>query len=66
MVNLNTLKNKEEERGFVQQWLLEDFHTKRIYETLNHMSYVLKAQTSTQAKRRTIKLNSGVRLRFTC
>lgn len=41
-----------EERGFVQQWLLEDFHTKHIYEALNHMRYVLKATTSTQAKRR--------------
>lgn len=42
----------EEERSFVQQWLLEDFHTKHIYEALNHMRYVLKAQMWTQAKRR--------------
>ena len=42
----------EEERGFVQQWLLEDFHTRHIYEALNHMRYVLKATTYTQAKRR--------------
>ncbi len=42
----------EEERLFVQQWLLEDFHTKHIYEALNHMRYVLKATTKGQASRR--------------
>lgn len=42
----------EEERGFVRDWLLEDFHTKHIYQALNHMRYVLKAITETQAKMR--------------
>ena len=42
----------EEERGFVREWLLEDFHTKHIYQALNHMRYVLKATTDTQAKKR--------------
>lgn len=42
----------EEERGFVQDWLSEDFHTKHIYQALNHMRYVLKATTETQAKTR--------------
>lgn len=42
----------EEERAFVQEWLQEDFHTKHIYQALNHMRYVLKAVTQTQAKRR--------------
>ena len=42
----------EEERVFVQDWLQEDFHTKHIYQALNHMRYVLKAKTMTQAKRR--------------
>ncbi len=41
-----------EERGFVAEWKKEDFHTKRIYQALNHMRYVLKAITMTQAKRR--------------
>lgn len=41
-----------EERAFVQEWLQEDFHTKHIYQALNHMRYVLKAITPTQAKRR--------------
>lgn len=40
-----------EERGFVQQWLLKDFHTEHIYEALNNMRYVLKAKMWTQAKR---------------
>lgn len=30
------------ERAFVQDWLQEDFHTKHIYQALNHMRYVLK------------------------
>ena len=42
----------EEERGFVREWLREDFHTKHIYQALNHMRYVLKATSITQAKRR--------------
>ena len=42
----------EEERAFVQEWLQEDFHTKHIYQALNHMRYVLKAVTHIQAKRR--------------
>lgn len=42
----------EEERGFVRQWLEEDFQTKHIYEALNHMRYVLKSRTITQARRR--------------
>lgn len=42
----------EEERGFVAQWHQEDLHTKHIYQALNHMRYVLKATTTTQAKRR--------------
>ena len=42
----------EEERDFVQNWLQEDFHTKHIYQALNHMRYVLKAKTMPQAKRR--------------
>ena len=41
-----------EERAFVQEWHLEDDHTKHIYQALNHMRYVLKATTSTQAKKR--------------
>ena len=41
-----------EERGFVQEWHLEDSHTKHIYQALNHMRYVLKATTVTQAKKR--------------
>ena len=41
-----------EERAFVQAWHLEDDHTKHIYQALNHMRYVLKATTSTQAKKR--------------
>ncbi|HBT73497.1 MAG TPA: ISL3 family transposase, partial [Lysinibacillus sp.] len=42
----------EEERGFVAQWHKEDLPTKHIYQALNHMRYVLKATTMTQAKRR--------------
>lgn len=42
----------EEERGFVAQWLQEDENTKHLYQALNHMRYVLKATTMTQAKRR--------------
>lgn len=42
----------EEERAFVQTWLQEDFHTKHIYQALNHMRYVLTAVTYIQAKRR--------------
>lgn len=42
----------EEERGFVREWLREDFHTKHIYQALNHMRYVLKATTHTQATKR--------------
>ena len=41
-----------EERGFVAQWPQEDSNTKHIYQALNHISYVLKATTMTQAKRR--------------
>ncbi|HCG1945466.1 TPA: ISL3 family transposase, partial [Vibrio cholerae] len=42
----------DEERGFVAQWHQEDLPTKYIYQALNHMRYVLKATTMTQAKRR--------------
>ncbi|WP_370323605.1 transposase [Candidatus Kurthia intestinigallinarum] len=42
----------EEERQFVQVWLQADVHTKHIYQALNHMRYVLKAATMTQAKKR--------------
>lgn len=42
----------EEERGFVREWLEEDFHTKHIYQALNHMRYVLKATTKVQAEMR--------------
>ncbi|MGY3190607.1 ISL3 family transposase [Lysinibacillus sp. TE18511] len=42
----------EEERGFIAQWYQGDLHTKHIYHALNHMRYVLKATTMTQAKRR--------------
>ncbi|MEK4177895.1 ISL3 family transposase [Aeribacillus sp. FSL K6-2848] len=42
----------EEERAFVREWLEEDFHSKHIYQALNHMRYVLKVMTRTQAKRR--------------
>jgi len=42
----------EEERGFVREWLREDFHTKHIYQALNNMRYVLKATTDTQATKR--------------
>lgn len=42
----------EDERGFVAQWLQEDVNTRHIYQALNHMRYVLKATTITQAKRR--------------
>lgn len=41
-----------EERGFVAEWHKEDLHTKHIYQALNHIRYVLKATTMTQAKRR--------------
>lgn len=41
-----------EERDFVQEWHLEDSHTKHIYQALNHMRYVLKAKIMPQAKRR--------------
>ncbi|OCS93358.1 transposase [Caryophanon latum] len=41
-----------EERQFVQEWHQEDPHTKHIYQALNHMRYVLKATTRTQAKKR--------------
>lgn len=41
-----------EERGFVRQWLEEDSHVKSIYQALNHIRYVLKATTITQANRR--------------
>ena len=42
----------EEERGFVAEWHREDVHTKSIYQALNHLRYVLKSTTMTQAKRR--------------
>lgn len=42
----------DEERGFVAHWHQEDLPTKYIYQALNHMRYVLKATTMTQAKRR--------------
>lgn len=42
----------EDESGFVAQWLQEDVNTRHIYQALNHMRYVLKATTITQAKRR--------------
>ena len=42
----------EEERGFVREWLREDYHTQHIYQALNHMRYVLKATTETQAEKR--------------
>jgi transposase len=41
-----------EERGFVVRWHQEDLHTRHIYQALNHMRYVLKAKTVTQARRR--------------
>jgi len=42
----------DEELGFVAQWHQEDLPTKYIYQALNHIRYVLKATTMTQAKRR--------------
>lgn len=41
-----------EERSFVREWHQEDSYTKHIYQALNHIRYVLKAASMTQAKRR--------------
>ena len=42
----------QEERGFVAQWLTEDEHIRHIYQAVQHIRYVFKSTTSTQAKRR--------------
>lgn len=41
-----------EERGFVMEWHKEDLNTKHIYQALNHIRYVFKSTTMTQAQRR--------------
>lgn len=46
------VRKPEEERGFVREWLREDYHTQHIYQSLNHMRYVLKATTEIQEKKR--------------
>lgn len=42
----------KEERSFVSQWLHEDEHLRHIYQSLQHIRYVFKAKTFSQAKRR--------------